>query len=34
MKEEDKMQDMEWLTELGAQENEKLKPVMGVISPG
>lgn len=28
------MQDMEWLTELVAQENERLKPVIGMIPPG
>ncbi len=28
------MQDMEWLTELVAQENERLKPVMSIIPPG
>lgn len=28
------MQDMEWLTELVAQENERLRPVMGIIPPG
>lgn len=28
------MQDMQWLTELVAEENEKLRPVLGVVSAG